>query len=83
MPDMNATAPHALLILNAGSSSIKFGIYDDASQALLLSGQIRDLGASHPHFTYTDHTGTAAIAESAHWESQDAIPHLVTWLGSG
>jgi acetate kinase len=51
----------SLLILNAGSSSLKFALYDRAPAAKtdpipLLAGQIDGLG-SHPHLRVTDAQG--------------------------
>lgn len=80
MPDMNSTGSYALLILNAGSSSIKFGIYQDTSLTPLATGQLRDLNTSHSHFTFTDHTPSASAATSANWDGPQAIPQLVIWL---
>jgi len=52
--------PDRLLVLNAGSSSLKFGVYevpaDDADVALLCRGQMAAIGAK-PHFTATDAAG--------------------------
>ena len=51
-----------LLVLNAGSSSLKFGVYeipaDDADVILLCRGQIAAIG-SKPHFTAADAGGKA------------------------
>ncbi len=77
---MNAAPSHALLILNAGSSSIKFGIYQDASLTPLATGQLRDLSTSHPHFTFTDYTTSSSAAPYENWDKPQAIPQLVIWL---
>ena len=55
--------PDRLLVLNAGSSSLKFGVYevpaDDADVVLLCRGQMAAIGAK-PHFTATDAAGLQA-----------------------
>ncbi len=53
---------HAILTFNAGSSSIKFGLYERDSLALLCRGQISDIGANAA-FTVD---GTLAGQLSAH-----------------
>jgi acetate kinase len=60
--------PERLLVLNAGSSSLKFGVYDipqgDADFALLCRGQIAGIGLA-PQFTAVDAAGTPLDVEPA------------------
>ena len=56
--------PGAIAVLNAGSSSIKFALYDADATDLLFGGQIEGLGAS-PHLKVRDADGKT-VAEK-HW----------------
>src|SRR5438105_5022400 len=77
----------AVLVLNAGSSSIKFSVFrDDRKTELLLRGEIEGL-LSGPRFTAHD-ASLAPIADKA-WPPgatlahEDAIDFLFNWLTSG
>jgi acetate kinase len=65
------TVPDAILVLNAGSSSIKFCVYDAARSDVLLRGQIQgigtgDIAASAPpaRFDVRDGFGAPLISEA-------------------
>lgn len=76
--------PDAILALNAGSSSIKFGLFQvhEASEIGLMSkGGIEEIGGE-PHFTATDTAG--AMLEDKRWRGKDAeydalLRALLTW----
>ena len=56
----------AILVLNAGSSSLKFAVYPDApgTSAALLRGKIAGIGTA-PVFSATDGQGRALAAGHA------------------
>ena len=66
----------AIVVLNAGSSSLKFSLYDQAGAALVpsLRGQVEGLGTA-PCFRADDATG-AMLAEHA-WAPEAAVDHAV------
>lgn len=78
----------AIIVLNAGSSSLKFSIYGVADQSLNLvaSGQIEGLGRS-PRFKAKDAQG-AVLADttpeptSGRFGHTEAFAHLAQWLRS-
>ena len=64
--------PNAILALNAGSSSIKFGLFEagkGSRLSLLSKGGIEGVGGD-PHFTATDADGS--VLEDRHWQGKDA-----------
>ncbi|MBS1623507.1 MAG: acetate/propionate family kinase [Bacteroidetes bacterium] len=79
MSAMTEATPHALLILNAGSSSIKFGIYHGIALAPLLSGSIGRRGDAS-YLTFTDRTLAESAEQREQWDQGKAISHLVAWL---
>ncbi|MCI0739349.1 MAG: acetate/propionate family kinase [Gemmataceae bacterium] len=76
----------AILVLNAGSSSLKFSVYADAGDKLelLLRGQAEEV-LTRPRFVARDVTGT--VIEERRWEEGAAIGHegamefLLKWGG--
>jgi len=50
-----------IAVINAGSSSIKFGLYDELDEALLFRGLVESIGIS-PHLKVTDSQGKS-VAE--------------------
>jgi acetate kinase len=84
----------AIIVLNAGSSSLKFSIYQVSDDDLVLAarGQIEGLGTT-PHFKVKDRrgivladedvagtvAGTVAAAGKARFGHTEAFAHLVTW----
>jgi len=79
--------PDAILILNAGSSSLKFSIFLEGDKPqLLLRGQLEEL-FTQPHFTARD--GDGHVVGKRDWESgtelghQQAIEFLFEWGRTG
>lgn len=63
----------ALLILNAGSSSLKFSVFRDSNPpVLLLHGQLESL-LTEPRFVARDATGR--VVEKVDWPSGSALNH--------
>ena len=56
---------HGLLILNAGSSSIKFSVFalpaDDGELTLVCRGLQENIGEDDPHFKAFDHAGKVLV----------------------
>ncbi|HUB90263.1 MAG TPA: acetate/propionate family kinase [Dyella sp.] len=79
--------PKAILTLNAGSSSIKFALYEHAlrSQRLISHGAIESIGGT-PHFTARAMDGT--VLERRAWQRRAAMSHedllqpLLSWITS-
>ena len=63
------TAPIA--VLNAGSSSIKFAIYDARGDAVRFQGQVQSIGLK-PSLTVRDHDGAAVLERTWPAEGFDA-----------
>jgi acetate kinase len=75
----------AILALNAGSSSLKFGLYkclkDDEDPTVLVTGSVRDLHGTSPRFQATAPGNTALVEE--HWtkSAPDAtLKGLLDWV---
>ena len=79
--------PNAILTLNAGSSSIKFALYEHAfsAQRLVSHGAIEGIGAT-PTFTARAPDGT--VLEDYYWETgiprdhEELLKALLTWVTS-
>jgi acetate kinase len=77
--------PDAVLVLNAGSSSIKFSVYalEGDDLALDSKGQVEGLG-TEPHFTAKDAAGTSLRDEDFQIDGSDghsqALGRLGAWL---
>jgi len=74
--------PDAILILNAGSSSMKFGLYEirgPDEPGLLSRGMIAEIDGT-PHFTAKNVAGTMLVDE--HWQERgkDIVTHLIGWV---
>lgn len=74
----------AILVFNAGSSSIKFAIYaagsDAQSLALLYRGQIDGIG-HHAHFTVRDADDASRVDENVTAAShEEALASLLDWI---
>lgn len=66
--------PDALLILNAGSSSLKFSLFQDGDEpVLLLHGQFEEL-INCPRFAVRDATG--AVVEEREWAAGEELGHV-------
>jgi len=64
----------ALLIMNAGSSSLKFSVFLDGKEPiLLLRGQFEEL-TKHPHFAVQDATGN--VVEKREWKAGEKLGHF-------
>ncbi|HRE55689.1 MAG TPA: acetate kinase, partial [Candidatus Competibacter sp.] len=65
-----------ILVINAGSSSIKFAVFRDAAQIepqLLLKGQMEGLG-SDPNFRVKDASGQS-VEERDEWPRGSSLDH--------
>jgi len=64
-----------ILVLNSGSSSLKFAVQDVAKRTPLLSGLAERLGGTEPVVTFKDDQGkrTQALAASDHGTALDAV----------
>jgi acetate kinase len=75
----------AILVLNAGSSSIKFSLFAKAAgePTLVVSGQVESIDAN-PHFIAKDPLGQ--VASEKRWASgaelghDGAVAHVFDWL---
>jgi acetate kinase len=68
-------APFLILVLNSGSSSLKFAVHDIDMPAPLISGLAERIGAEHPTLTFK-HLGTDRVqllAEASHAAALDAM----------
>ena len=77
--------PEAILALNAGSSSLKFGLYkrpnDSEDPTVLVTGSVRDLHGTSPRFQVTAPDNTVLVEE--HWTKSapdGAIEGLLDWV---
>src|SRR5689334_9432501 len=75
----------AIVVLNAGSSSLKFSLYqvNDEQLALVARGQIEGLGTS-PRFKAKDRKGSILIDQdlsgsAPRFGQSEALAHLVKW----
>lgn len=68
----DARAREAVLVLNAGSSSVKFGVHAAHAPGVLLRGQVERLGAS-PRLIARD-AGARLVAERR-WDAGDSLDH--------
>ncbi len=76
----------AILVLNAGSSSVKFSVHDDDGTGALdarLEGQVEAIGVA-PHFEASDAKG-AALADarldgSGAPDHASAVAYILSWL---
>ena len=76
----------AILVLNAGSSSLKFAVYPTATGKAMLKGKVAGIGTA-PDFSATDAQGSGLppgelrLANSAS-DRDDLIPSLLAWLSA-
>ncbi len=79
--------PDHILVLNAGSSSLKFGMYERlkmASLTLVARGQIEGIGTS-PRLSATDNAGVRLVNEKLGPDVRDgtaALDRLAEWLAA-
>ncbi len=78
---MKANNAH-ILVINGGSSSIKFALYDsDKKLKNILSGQIKRIGLENPEFTVTDiltHEKTEIKIDATNFKEVTNV--LIEWL---
>ncbi len=75
--------PPAILVINSGSSSLKFGLYteQDAGPALLFSGAADGIGQTKGELTVKDAAGKTVFQEDAAYPGQkDAFAHASAQL---
>lgn len=79
--------PEALIVLNAGSSSLKFSVFRDSDPPeLVLNGQFESL-LTEPKFVVRDQTGS--IIDQQSWpggsklDHLSAVEHLLSWEKDG
>ena len=84
-PLLATEVPGAILALNAGSSSLKFGLYkcpkDNEDPSVLVTGSVRDVHGSSPRFQATAPDNTALVEE--HWTKSApgaVIEGLFDWV---
>lgn len=76
----------AILALNAGSSSVKFGVYslEDGRPALRYRGQAQGLGSSGARLEVRSHEGIVDFSEElAGADLAAAMDGLMNWLERG
>jgi acetate kinase len=67
--------PCLILVLNSGSSSLKFAVHDTGSRTPLLSGLAERLGAENPSVTFKDGSGKRVmpLTDASHAAALDAV----------
>jgi len=77
----------AILALNIGSSSLKFGLFDecpgDAPPCLVLQGQLAGTNGSHPHFRARHIDGKEIDEDWAGGDPDARTGRLLDWLENG
>lgn len=70
-----STDPRLILVLNSGSSSLKFAVHDTGSRTPLLSGLAERLGAANPAITFKDTHSKQQLplGEATHAAALDAV----------
>lgn len=69
--------PGSVLALNAGSSSIKFALFEARGLRRVLHGEVEGIGRS-PHFVARDAAG--AVVEDAAWPHGDPLGRLLGFI---
>ncbi|GGH66504.1 acetate kinase [Filimonas zeae] len=70
-----------ILVINCGSSSIKFALYEMADISMRIRGTLTGIGKENGHFSATGATGKVITDETVHLPgNQDAFGHLLNWL---
>ena len=82
-----STDPCLILVLNSGSSSLKFAVHDTGSRTSLLSGLAERLGAENPAITFKDIDGKRVLplGDAGHAAALDAVLAELShrgWLGT-
>lgn len=74
----SATATNAMLVINSGSSSVKFALFaDDDSLSRLWSGTVERIGLADGHIRATDAAGTVVLDETQTFADHDAALTLL------
>ncbi|MCT2401998.1 acetate/propionate family kinase [Novosphingobium mangrovi (ex Huang et al. 2023)] len=77
-PQLRAAAGDAILVINSGSSSVKFALFSTKDPpARLWSGAIDRIGLAHGRFHAVDAAGTTAFDETAEVADHDMALHLL------
>lgn len=81
------TDPCLILVLNSGSSSLKFAVHDMGSRTPLLSGLAERLGAANPAITFKDIDSKRVLplGDAGHAAALDAVLAELShrgWLGT-
>jgi acetate kinase len=75
-----------ILVLNAGSSSIKFSAFDTAADRAVIArahGQVEGIGTTAPRFEVADHAGQKLAGEPlAQNDHRGAIAAIHDWFGA-
>ena len=71
--------PDAILSLNAGSSSLKFALFDAAGLTRLVAGEIETIDSA-TRFRAQDAAGNVLADEQGQGSYQDTVNALLTWL---
>lgn len=70
-----------ILVVNCGSSGIKFALYEMADVSLRIKGSIKGIGKEKGHFSATGATGKVITDETVTLGSNtEALEHLLVWL---
>lgn len=70
-----------ILVINCGSSGIKFALYEMADISLRIRGTLKGIGNEKGHFTATGATGKVITDETVSLPThQEAFEHLLIWL---
>lgn len=70
-----------ILSVNAGSSSIKFALFESGSPARKLSGEIERIGSPTPAFTFKDEAGREErVSIDSVSDHRSAASFLIHWL---
>jgi acetate kinase len=69
-------ADAAIAVINAGSSSLKFSLFEVVSEALLVHGQIEGLGhVAHPMAHLVAHSGAGELLGEQRWPEGQHVDH--------
>jgi len=72
-----------ILVINCGSSSLKFSLYGPAVTGLLISGSISGIGESSCRFKVSDQHGLEVIDQQCHCATMgSAVKLTINWLKS-
>lgn len=79
--NMQSNKEHFVLVLNSGSSSLKFAVYHDKTMHRQWSGVIKGIGKSSGSMTFSDSHQKARPTTSEHYRNiEDAATAIILWL---